>query len=102
VQISGNWDVNYSKIVLFAFYRPSGELAIIIEIMESELQKTGVFVIIGRSDQTVWDRLAGMFTDFIDRTLLSCQRVGDIFAKSLLFVGLLAKWSATCLSFPGG
>ena len=44
--------------------------------MESELQKKGVFVIIGRSGETVWDRLAGMFTVLIDRTLLSCQRVG--------------------------
>ena len=60
MQISGK---NYSEIVPFVFYRPSGELAIIIEIIESELQKTGVFVLIGRSDQTVWDRLAGMFTD---------------------------------------
>ena len=59
VQISGNWDVNYSEIVLFAFYRPSGELAIIIEIMESELQKTGVFVTIGRSGETVWGSFGG-------------------------------------------
>ena len=54
---------NYSEIVLFAFYRPSGELVIIIEIMESELKKKGVFILMGRLDQTMWDCLAGMFTN---------------------------------------
>ena len=43
MQISGNWDVYYSEIVLFAFYRPSRELVIIIEIMQL---KRGVFIII--------------------------------------------------------
>ena len=41
------------------------------------MREKGGFVIIGRSGETMWDRLAGMFNDLIDRTLLSCQRVGD-------------------------
>jgi hypothetical protein len=48
-----------------------------LKLWSRRSEEKGFFVIIGRSGETVWDRLAGMFTVLIDKTLLSCQRVGE-------------------------